>query len=188
MAGDNCTVSGTTLTNEFVQFCRYYALTPQQVVQLIDDGFRSSFARPDIRRALRRGAVLDTLRILKQAGVDIAPAVTALTPFHADILYRPLPLPKEQAGAITADNLAALPKADVGVYFVGSVPLATVVEEILRLSDEEKSALEMAPALRGQVTSLRQVTSLQGIASLEDLMAVAVSAPTVGLGCDCCRL
>ena len=127
--------------------------------------------------------------ILKQAGVDIAPAVTALTPFHADILYRPLPLPKEQAGAIiTAENLAALPKADVGVYFVGSVPLATVVEEILRLSDEEKSALEMAPALRGQVTSLRQVTSLQGIASLEDLMAVAVSAPTVGLGCDCCRL
>ena len=46
----------------------------------------------------------------------------------------------------------------------------------------------MVPALRGQVTSLRQVTSLQGITSLEDLMAVAVSTPTVGLGCDCCRL
>jgi adenosine deaminase len=118
---DNVTVSDTTLSNEYVEFCKWYKLSPRQIIQLIDDSFKATFARPDIRRSMRRGALLDALHLMQKAGIDIQPAILAMRPFHADVLYRSVSESssggsgggggRSKPALLTAELLALLPKA-----------------------------------------------------------------------------
>eukprot|EP00697_Spironema_sp_BW2_P006135 gnl/Spiro4/18540_TR9932_c0_g1_i1.p1 gnl/Spiro4/18540_TR9932_c0_g1~~gnl/Spiro4/18540_TR9932_c0_g1_i1.p1 ORF type:complete len:910 (+),score=317.93 gnl/Spiro4/18540_TR9932_c0_g1_i1:89-2731(+) len=124
---DNMGVSNTTLAEEYEKLVDIYGFNPTEVVQLMDYGYRAAFADAEVKKVLREGMLIDTLRIYAKAGIDTAPVIRAFAPIFPRVL-----LSQTAAQLLTLDTIRRLPKAESGLSLVGSVPLNVVWDEIVR--------------------------------------------------------
>lgn len=97
---DNTTVSGITLSEEYYLIHKELGFSVEEIVQIIDNGFRSSFVRnPKLKTRLRAEALYTCFQILHSEGFDIGGMVenTAhLSPglvFPISLLTQNPPLP-----------------------------------------------------------------------------------------------
>jgi len=121
---DNPTVSGCTLSGEYLLLQDKFGFNVEQLVRMMDYGFRSAFIDETLKRRLRIEAITKTLKVLQENKIDITPIIANA---H---YYTPLGLtlpnkftPPCKIPEITLDLVKQIKKADTDTRFVGSVPL-----------------------------------------------------------------
>jgi adenosine deaminase len=138
---DNPTVSGCTLSGEYLMLQEKFGFNVEQLVRMMDYGFRSAFVDETLKRRLRIEAITKTLRILKENNIDISPIIANA------IYYTPIGVslpnkftPPCKVPEITLDFVKQIKKADTDTRFVGSVPLQLLYK--FYTEQEEKERLE----------------------------------------------
>lgn len=96
----------------------------EEIVRMIDYGFKSAFIDETIKRRLRIEAHITILNVLKKHGIDISPIVEnsiyyLSTGIRSGVPFHPLLTNTK----VTLDLIQALPKADPDTRFIGSIPL-----------------------------------------------------------------
>lgn len=120
---DNPTVSGVTLSGEYFMLQNTFGFNVEEIVRMMDFGFRSAFVDETLKRRLRIEAITKTIGILKKNQIDISgllaksahygPVGLSLDPFKPHVREAPASL----------EFIRALRKADTDTRLIGSVPL-----------------------------------------------------------------
>eukprot|EP01105_Mastigella_eilhardi_P005487 TRINITY_DN17187_c0_g1_i1.p1 TRINITY_DN17187_c0_g1~~TRINITY_DN17187_c0_g1_i1.p1 ORF type:complete len:761 (-),score=213.98 TRINITY_DN17187_c0_g1_i1:118-2400(-) len=135
---DNTTVSNVTLTNEYLLLQDKFGFTVEEIVRLLDYGFRSAFITSTEKRRLRADCLHDTLRILAEDGHDLSDIL------KNDVYYRSIGANLSETGipiappegfrharkAISLEVLKALPKTDLHCRLDGSVSIDLLWKEL----------------------------------------------------------
>ena len=121
---DNPTVSGCTLSGEYALIQKTFGFTVEQLVRMMDYGFRSAFIDETLKRRLRIEAITKTLRVLQENNIDIS-GIVANAQYYAPLgimipqkFSAPCKIPE-----LTLNIVKSLKKADCDTRFIGSVPL-----------------------------------------------------------------
>ena len=121
---DNPTVSGCTLSGEYELIQKTFGFSVEQLVRMMDYGFRSAFVDETLKRRLRIEAITKTIRVLKENNIDISGIVSNFS------YYLPLGItipnnftPPCKIPELTLDLVKSLKKADCDTRFIGSVPI-----------------------------------------------------------------
>ncbi|KAJ4459126.1 putative Adenosine deaminase [Paratrimastix pyriformis] len=160
---DNVTVSGVTLSEEYLKLHEKFDFSPEELVRMIDYGFESAFLDASTRRRFRAEAMevamppctappraisasgCGCLRVLTEEGFDVSGLVDAIEFQDGLGVGYVAEAPTYWAGhenpCITSDVLRALPKCDLHIRFVGSMSLEAVWSELKRT----REALALVP-------------------------------------------
>jgi len=122
---DNPTVSGCTLSGEYFMIQEKFGFNVEELVRMMDYGFRSAFIDETLKRRLRIEAITKTLKVLKENNIDIAPIIAKAA------YYIPLGIsissnkftPPCDIPEISLDLVKQIKKADTDTRFIGAVPL-----------------------------------------------------------------
>jgi adenosine deaminase len=141
---DNPTVSGVTLSGEYLILHQQFGFGVPDLLKLIDFGFRSAFVDESMKTRLRIEAFLKAVKVLEKHGIDLRGQLNELyygrlgltvpPVFHPPVKIPPLPLPV----------LQLLPKADLDCRLLGSIPMPVMHKLYSELPEDERKAL---PAL-----------------------------------------
>lgn len=137
---DNPTVSGCTLSGEYFMLQNKFGFNIEELIRMMDYGFRSAFVDETLKRRLRIEAITKTLKVLKENNIDIAPIIANASYFTTIGLALPAKFaPPCKIPEITLDLVKQLKKADTDARFVGSVPLQLLFK--FYMEQEEKDRL-----------------------------------------------
>lgn len=160
---DNRTVSGVTLSGEYALIQDKLGFAPWQILKLLDNGFSSAFMSHSARSRLRQDAFHKSLRVLRDAGYDLAPL---LHRFRDSLSLGDLEAAVERSGrywrgipppALTEEVIRSIPKPDLHCRLDGSVSPETLWALYQALPEpQRKSTLD---ALLPGVTSLAELRS-----------------------------
>ncbi|KAH0788476.1 adenosine deaminase [Histomonas meleagridis] len=139
---DNPTVSGVTLTNEYMLLQDKFNFTVAEILKCIDYGFRSAFVSEGHRKRLRVQAFIKSMKILQENNIDIS-GVIANSDYYAKIglTVPPAFKPIVQNPPLTLSLLQQLSKCDLDCRLIGSVPFGLLYEFYTKLSEEERNSL-----------------------------------------------
>lgn len=136
---DNPTVSGCTLSGEYFMLQEKFHFNVEELIRMMDYGFRSAFVDENLKRRLRIEAITKSLKVLKENNIDISPIIANAyyyTPLGISIpnkFTNPCKIPE-----ITLDIVKSLKKADTDTRFIGSVPLKTLYKFYEAVPEEQK--------------------------------------------------
>eukprot|EP01116_Phalansterium_solitarium_P019228 TRINITY_DN5309_c0_g1_i1.p1 TRINITY_DN5309_c0_g1~~TRINITY_DN5309_c0_g1_i1.p1 ORF type:complete len:847 (-),score=257.76 TRINITY_DN5309_c0_g1_i1:93-2633(-) len=136
---DNTTISNVTLSSEYKLLQDSFGFAPNEIFQLIDNGFRSAFVHSTLKKRLRIEALQTAAAVLHEAGHDIsglnlpryqrlglqtssAPTVPA-APVAAAPPPTATPAPSDAAAASGAASVVA--SASAGAASTPAVPAQT---------------------------------------------------------------
>lgn len=147
---DNVTVSGVTLSEEYLKLQESFNFTPAEIVRLIDFGFRSAFLEPHTKRLLRAQALRKIAKVLTDRGfsttdifdktqhlrigaefpelqIDVddrscvsIPIISSGPQLTTQLYFN------EEKKRILHEFIRRMPKADVNVRLAGSVSIDTL--------------------------------------------------------------
>jgi len=135
---DNTTVSGVTLTGEYMLLHEKFNFTVEEIVRLLDYGFRSAFITSTEKRRLRTDCFHDTLKILSEEGYDLSGIL------EREVYYKSIGVYFSEAGVpidppiswrmpqqkINRELLRLLPKTDLHCRLDGSVSIDLLWKEL----------------------------------------------------------
>lgn len=147
---DNTTVSNVTLSGEYLRLHKEKGFAVEEIVRMIDYGFKSAFISYSHRVRLRLEAMQKVLTYLQKEGFDISGILYDL-PLYDRIFYRIMP---EKAGPImywdktvnpqlTPEIVRLLPKVDLHVRFVGGMSLDHLWEESVKAGKGNRLVKEL---------------------------------------------
>jgi adenosine deaminase len=121
---DNPTVSGVTLSGEYLLIQEKFGFTVPEVVKLIDHGFQAAFVESSFRERMRAEALYEIVRVLNAHNYETS-AITEHfestgVPFNNVTKH----LTKEPI--LTLEDIRRIPKADTHVRLDGSVSLGAM--------------------------------------------------------------
>ncbi|EAY05008.1 adenosine deaminase family protein [Trichomonas vaginalis G3] len=136
---DNCTVSGVTLSGEYFLLQNKFGFNVEELVRMMDYGFRSAFVDETLKRRLRIEAITKTLRVLRENNIDVTPLMNNALYYAPIGIFLPepfkLPAPYPQ---VTLDLVKSLTKADTDTRLIGSIPLKTLFKFFKELPPQKK--------------------------------------------------
>eukprot|EP00005_Dracoamoeba_jomungandri_P005358 CAMPEP_0174254576 /NCGR_PEP_ID=MMETSP0439-20130205/3899_1 /TAXON_ID=0 /ORGANISM="Stereomyxa ramosa, Strain Chinc5" /LENGTH=758 /DNA_ID=CAMNT_0015336243 /DNA_START=196 /DNA_END=2469 /DNA_ORIENTATION=+ len=153
LSTDNPTISGITLTDEYYLAQRRFKFTPEELIRIIDYGFRSTFLPIYQKSRMRAEAIRQCVQILAAEGYSVN-SVLENTSFMSPGLYFPtlfnncncLEMSQELTpdeisvvtGAtpnpvITEELIKKLPKTDLHCRLDGSLSLEFIFEELNKI-------------------------------------------------------
>ncbi|KAK2964829.1 putative Adenosine deaminase [Blattamonas nauphoetae] len=144
---DNTTVSNVTLSSEYYRLHHELDFSIEELVVLIDNGFRSTFTSFAHKQRMRIDALRKCCVVLKKCGFDIS-GLEAGFPNFERIPSSIVPVSNQKSywenytnPKITADVLKQIPKVDLNIRLVGSMSLEKLWELTQKLPAEEKTTV-----------------------------------------------
>ncbi|OHT08721.1 putative adenosine deaminase [Tritrichomonas foetus] len=139
---DNPTVSGVTLSGEYLILQDKFDFTIPEIMKVIDYGFRAAFVPEGMIKRLRVEAFVKAMHVLQENNIDIS-GIIECSDYYArlGLTVPPKFVPPVQNPPLTLALLQELPKCDLDCRFLGSVPLPLLFKFYQELPDEEKSKL-----------------------------------------------
>ena len=136
---DNPTVSGVTLSGEYFLLQNKFGFNVEELVRMMDYGFRSAFVDETLKTRLRIEAITKTMKILKENKIDVSPILKNSS------YYLPIGLvlshgfkPPSSLPPVTLELVKSLTKADTDTRLIGSVPLKTLYKFYSAQTPEER--------------------------------------------------
>eukprot|EP01119_Soliformovum_irregulare_P011081 TRINITY_DN2753_c0_g1_i1.p1 TRINITY_DN2753_c0_g1~~TRINITY_DN2753_c0_g1_i1.p1 ORF type:complete len:722 (+),score=251.54 TRINITY_DN2753_c0_g1_i1:20-2185(+) len=130
---DNRTVSNVTLSNEYDLITRSFGFSVEEIVKLIDNGFRSTFAENSFRNRLRVESLQQCMTILHSEGFDMSGMDI---PYYRKLGLEISPeIPRlpywggHDNPKITKEIIRLLPKSDLHCRLDGSIRIETLWKE-----------------------------------------------------------
>lgn len=123
------TVSNVTLSSEYLRIHKEMKFTVEELVQMMDNGFRSAFISFNHRMRIRSEAMHQRLTVLREKGFDIDGIKSQIRyldrmPYGVVPVEKPMPYWENFVNPpITIDVIRSLRKADLHVRFLGSMRL-----------------------------------------------------------------
>lgn len=139
---DNPTVSGITLTHEYMILQDQFNFTITEILKAIDFGFRSAFVSQNMRKRLRIEAFIKSYKILQKNGYDVS-QLHQLSLYFSNIGLTIPPkfsVPKPNP-PLSLKVIELLPKCDLDCRLVGSVPLDVLYKFYQSAQEEAKKEL-----------------------------------------------
>jgi len=136
---DNPTVSGVTLSGEYLLLHQKFGFNVEQIVRLMDYGFRSAFIDKNLQKRLRIEAITRSLKVLKANGIDVS-GIAANSHYYNSLglnVPNQFAIPKPQP-QLTMEIIQKLKKADVDTRLSGSVPLKTLYSFYQQLPENKR--------------------------------------------------
>lgn len=139
---DNPTVSGVTLTHEYLQLQDTFGFSVAEILKCIDYGFRAAFVSQNMRKRLRINAFIRSMKILQENNIDIS-GVIANASYYAKLgLKVPLEVfPPMNNPSLNLDIIKKIPKCDLDCRLIGSVPFDLLYEFYQNASENVLSKL-----------------------------------------------
>jgi len=141
---DNPTVSGVTLSGEFMLLHETFGFSVAEIMKLIDYGFRAAFVPESLRRGLRVEAFVRAIAVLEAAKVPIT-GLDELYYTRLGVTVPPRFMPPVRNPPLTLALLQQVPKCDIDCRFFGSVPTTLLFDFYTHLGEAERAEL---PAFR----------------------------------------
>lgn len=137
---DNPTVSGVTLTGEYMLLQEQFGFSVRQIMKMLDYGFRSAFVPEGMRKRLRIEAFVKSMKILQANGIDISELQELDKQYYSTIglTIPPKFEPPVKNPPLTLPLIQLLPKADLDCRFIGSVPLSILYKFYAEASEKDK--------------------------------------------------
>ena len=136
---DNPTVSGCTLSGEYFLIQNKFGFNVEELVRMMDYGFRSAFVEEGLKKRLRIEAITKTLKILRENNIDVSPIVNQKMYWSSiglDLSNGFIPPQKQPE--VTLDIIRSLQKADGLCRFIGSVPLKVLYKFFEEIPQENR--------------------------------------------------
>jgi len=128
---DNKTVSGVTLSGEYLKAQEMFNFTYDQIVHIIDNGFNAAFLENSLKKRLRAESLYSVTKILKQEGFDVDKLAQHL--YFAGVHLHDKAYPNYWGNHInptpTLELIRSIPKTDLHCKLDGSVSLETMWSE-----------------------------------------------------------
>ncbi|KAH3760493.1 adenosine deaminase [Pelomyxa schiedti] len=167
---DNTTVSAVTLTGEYMLLHEKFNFNVEEIVRLLDYGFRSAFLTSTEKRRLRTDCFHDTLRILSQEGYDLSGILareayyksigvffgTTGLPMDPPISWR---LPQRR---MSREFLRLLPKTDLHCRLDGSVSVDLLWKEL------QTASINLASITGRTITTKEEIATILTTAEASD--------------------
>jgi adenosine deaminase len=134
---NNPTVSGVTLSSEYLLLQNEFGFTVPEILKLIDYSFQAAFVNQSMRKRFRIEAFLRATKILAENGIDL----TGIDSRELGVTFPPKFVPTVLNQPLTVAVLQQLPKCDVDCRLIGSVPLPLLYRFYTELSEAARSAL-----------------------------------------------
>mmetsp|Transcript_37227 Transcript_37227/g.93455 ORF Transcript_37227/g.93455 Transcript_37227/m.93455 type:complete len:777 (-) Transcript_37227:4561-6891(-) len=132
---DNVTVSGVRLSEEYHLAQTAFGFAPEEMLRLIDTGFRCSFLSYHLRERIRTEAIMKCLLLFENAGYASSSFLLSTAHLGPRLTFPPIEsLIDVKEPNFTPELLRRLPKTDLHCRLDGSLPLKLVWE----LLQEEK--------------------------------------------------
>jgi adenosine deaminase len=124
---DNPTVSGVTLSGEYLLLHQKFGFSVADILKMIDFGFRSAFVDDRMGRQLRLEAFLRSMQVLTRHGIDLAHVDTSYYS-QLGVSVPPRFVPPVRNPPVTLHLLRQIPKCDLDCRLIGSVPMPVLFE------------------------------------------------------------
>lgn len=136
---DNPTVSNTTLTEEYYKIHKTFDFGVEEIVRMIDYGFRSAFIDESLKKRLRIDAFTKTMNVLIDNNIDVSSIINNKRHYLPIGIANPFKFePLINYPKPTLENVTRLVKIDCDTRLYGSVPLDLMYEFFNKLSEEVK--------------------------------------------------
>jgi len=147
---DNVVVSGITLSHEYMILQEHFDFTLEEIIRIIDYGFKSAFLETSIKNRIRAEALRDCIQILRKEGFDVKSIVQNSNYFdwigvNIPEIIEPLPVywKKWTNPEITFELCKLLPKTDLHCKFELSLDPVFIYEELLNNEDSMNYAKKL---------------------------------------------
>lgn len=139
---DNPTVSGITLTNEYMILIEKFNFTIPELLRVIDFGFKSAFVTQNMRNRLRIEAFIKAFNILEKNGFDLT-EVSKMQRYYYKIglAVPPKFVPPQKHPELTLSFIESLPKCDLDCRLLGSVPLELLYKFYQETPEKDKKGI-----------------------------------------------
>ncbi|KAH0790990.1 adenosine deaminase [Histomonas meleagridis] len=139
---DNPTVSGVTLTHEYLLLHEKFNFSLAELLKCMDYGFRSAFVSEAMKRRLRIDAFVKSIQILQENNIDITEVIANSTYYaNLGLTVPPSFQPPVKNPPLTLALLQQLPKCDLDCRLIGSVPFTVLYDFYKKLNENERNGL-----------------------------------------------
>ena len=139
---DNPTVSGCTLSEEYLQLQDTFNFSPAELIRLADYGFRSAFVSESVKKRLRIEALVKSISVLKANGIDISDLIKDASYYaRLGVTIPPRFVAPPNDPPLTLALIQQLPKCDLDCRLIGSVPIPLLYQLYIEYPEEKRKKL-----------------------------------------------
>jgi adenosine deaminase len=151
LSTDNRVVSGVTLSEEFQLIQKVFGFTIEEIVRMIDYGFKASFMEASTKRRIRAEVIRQCVTILKENGYDVS-GIVANHEYYDYIgvdlneVLSPEKRPYWRSHVnpdITEEIVRALPKTDLHCNLDGSVSIPWIWAQLQKEKIDLKALFDI---------------------------------------------